>query len=156
MLLIANFNPDLPQPQLLNLSSAIAGLLGESEAETFLVSVLPKSGSTTTFPGMQDGAGLLAIKQGLTEPLSVELIFDRATCNFNRVGEELLKAAGLDSFDTEVGWQDSGPVVIFPPSDPLLGVFLSHAIVHYLADGGAWSAFYVVTNLDPLQLQEWD
>ena len=105
---------------------------------------------------MQDGAGLLAIKQGLTEPLSVELIFDRAECNFNRVGEELLKAAGLDSFDTEVGWQDSGPVVIFPPSDPLLCVFLSHAIVHYLADGGAWSAFYVVTNPDPLQLQEWD
>ena len=156
MLLIANFNRELSQPHLLNLSSTIAGKLGESEAETFLVSVLPKPGNVVTFPGMQDAVGLLAVKQGLTVPMSVELSYDRTICNFNRVGEELLKTAGLDSFDTEVGWQDSGPAVIFPPTDPLLSVFLSHAIVHYLADGGAWSAFYVVTNLDPLSLQEWD
>jgi hypothetical protein len=94
--------------------------------------------------------------QGLTEPLSVELRYAPAECNFNRVGEELLKAAGLDSTDIEVGWQDSGPVVIIPPTDPVLCLFLSHSIVHYLSDGGAWSALYVATNLDSLQLQEWD
>lgn len=156
MLLIANFQSDLPQSDLLNLSSTIAAELGESEAETFIISVLPKPCSSQDFPGIQEAAGLLAIKEGLIEPLWVELAYNPIDCNFNRVGEELLKAAGLDSFDTEVGWQDRGPVVILPPTNPVLCTFLSHAIVHYLCDGGAWSAFYVVTSLDPLRLQEWD
>lgn len=52
-------------------------------------------------------------------------------------------------------WQDSGPVVIIPPPDPVLALFLGHAITHYLAFD-VYEPLYIVTTVQPLTLTEWD
>ena len=52
-------------------------------------------------------------------------------------------------------WQDGGPVVIIPPPDPVLALFLGHAITHYLAFD-VYEPLYIVTTVQPLTLTEWD
>lgn len=49
-----------------------------------------------------------------------------------------------------------GPVVIIPPQDPVLALFVGHALTHILQDGYFWSSLYVLTSQNPLVLQEWD
>ncbi|HEX2912265.1 MAG TPA: hypothetical protein VH186_15765 [Chloroflexia bacterium] len=184
MLLIGNFNPALcgcPE-KLLATFSTIAAYLGENELETFVLSVLPvpvPEPQPEPQKGLTNGNGnrnealspapfsvteaieLKVLKQaqpepegtGAIEPEAIRLAYSQAD-NFNRIGELLLHSLGLK--DTQTGWQDAGPVAIIPPTDPILNLFLGHAIVHYLSDSGAWSSLYVVTHLDPLTLQEWD
>lgn len=109
--------------------------------------------------------------------------------NYNSYAEQLLHAVGLFSdshhqyaleewrntttewegalVEIEAGWQDQGPVVIIPPADPVLALFMGHAITHYLSSDHALveESLYVMTSPlplsdhtppFPLQLTEWD
>ena len=154
MLLIVNYRADLPGGQLLALAGQVVKELTEKEADTCLITInlLPEANAP---PAVAEPA---ALKWGLSEPVTTfDLGYDPLTCEFNRLGETLLRLVGLDNQTSEDGWwQDSGPVVMIPPMDSVVSLFLAHAIVHYLTDTGAWSALYILTYFDPIRLQEWD
>lgn len=91
----------------------------------------------------------------------VELPYAPLEDDYNRLGEKLLSLSGLGELDVlgegGIGWQDRGPVVIVPPpTEPALAMFLAHALVHYLQDSEVWSALYVVAKEQPLMLACWD
>jgi hypothetical protein len=147
MLLVINFS--LNWQSFIKVANQIAIAQNENTDETFVLSILPRTGAkTTNLPNSSP----LSLTNVETEPPAVIKLGYQQTDDYNRVGEQLLSVAGLDSPDR--GWQDKGTVVIIPPNNPVLAAFLAHAIVHYLSD--AWSPLWLVTNSNPLQMTEWD
>lgn len=217
MFLLVNFNPDLtslPLPlsdtnteslkevnlnasvleaasePLVHLARFVANFLSETEGES-------KSLANTCVVTVQPPAPAPAAKQhsmrqeqGLPDE---DADGDKPGLDYNRLGEQLLLAAGLGSpevfeqlplpfttptstdkltdydyewgfeakaeAEAEVGvWNDRGPVVIIPPSDPVLSMFIGHALTHLLQAGDIWSPVYILT--DPFsptpKLVQWD
>jgi hypothetical protein len=113
----------------------------------------------------QAGSGVAWVRQTQTIPLNRYTL-----TNLNRLAEAMLNAAGLTTqfaAEPEEGAPEregaASPVVIIPPSSgseagvtSALGLFLGHAITHYLHDTPAHSPLYVLSQSEPLELQEWD
>ena len=142
--------PELPQvkPKLVPLTRLLELELELSQATIVCPSPSPFSSSASVFVSVP-------------ADYYVELPYAPLEDDYNRLGEKLLSLSGLGELDVlgegGIGWQDRGPVVIVPPpTEPALAMFLAHALVHYLQDSEVWSALYVVAKEQPLMLACWD
>lgn len=103
--------------------------------------------SILSYPFSQEPLPLTALLAGWAQLPTMPLTYSvGASSNFNRVGEALLELAGL-SYDSEKGWRDRGMVVLIPPQDSALSLFLGHAISHYLQSGCFSSNLYICSPL---------
>jgi hypothetical protein len=174
----------LASEPLAHLARFVANFLSESEGESLanacIVTVQPPASAAKHHSTPQE--------QQLPNEDEYD---DKPGLDYNRLGEQLLLAAGLGSpevfeqpplpfttstptdkpadYDYEWGfeaeaeaeageWNDRGPIVIIPPSDAVLSMFIGHALTHLLQAGDIWSPVYILT--DPFsptpKLVQWD